>query len=113
MVSGDDVQTETVLSCNALPCLGDLLSHRKMAVRKECCWALSNICAGNQDQKQRLVDQGLFSRISQMLLDEHEGKDVKKEAAWILHNVVDDGSRDQIRHVVERKGVNAIFASLC
>lgn len=52
IVTGDDVQTQVILNCSALPCLHHLLSSSKESVRKEACWTISNITAGNRQQIQ-------------------------------------------------------------
>lgn len=52
IVTGDDVQTQVVLNCSALPCLLNLLSSPRESVRKEACWTVSNITAGNPLQIQ-------------------------------------------------------------
>lgn len=52
IVTGDDVQTQVVLNCSALPCLLHLLGSTKESVRKEACWTISNITAGNRQQIQ-------------------------------------------------------------
>lgn len=52
IVTGDDTQTQLVLDYSALPCLHHLLSSPKETIRKEACWTISNITAGNRDQIQ-------------------------------------------------------------
>lgn len=52
IVTGDDVQTQVILNCSALPCLLHLLSSPRETARKEACWAISNITAGNPQQIQ-------------------------------------------------------------
>lgn len=52
IVTGDDVQTQIVLNCSALPCLLHLLGQPKESIRKEACWTVSNITAGNPLQIQ-------------------------------------------------------------
>lgn len=52
IVTGDDVQTQVVLNCSALPCLLHLLNSSKESIRKEACWTVSNIVAGNPQQIQ-------------------------------------------------------------
>lgn len=46
------MQTQVVLNCSALPCLLHLLSSPRESVRKEACWTVSNITAGNPQQIQ-------------------------------------------------------------
>lgn len=52
IVTGDDVQTQVVLNCSALPCLLHLLGSVKESVKKEACWTISNITAGSRQQIQ-------------------------------------------------------------
>lgn len=59
--------SQVVLNCSALPCLLHLLSSAKESIRKEACWTISNITAGNRGQiqvmqaRRRLI--GLFLRV--------------------------------------------------
>lgn len=43
---------QVVLNCSALPCLLHLLSSPKESIKKEACWTISNITAGNRAQIQ-------------------------------------------------------------
>lgn len=52
IVTGDDVQTQIVLNCSALHCLYHLLNSSQESIRKEACWTISNITAGNPQQIQ-------------------------------------------------------------
>lgn len=51
-MTGDDIQTQVVLNCSVLPCLLSLLGSPKETIRKEACWTISNITAGNKNQIQ-------------------------------------------------------------
>lgn len=53
IVTGDDMQTQIIINCGALPCLLNLLttSHKK-SIKKEACWTISNITAGTKEQIQ-------------------------------------------------------------
>ncbi|OWK01418.1 hypothetical protein Celaphus_00018824 [Cervus elaphus hippelaphus] len=48
-----------ILNCSALPCLLHLLSSSKESIRKEACWTVSNITAGNRAQIQVFGSLGL------------------------------------------------------
>jgi importin subunit alpha-1 len=52
IVTGDDIQTQVVLNCSVLSCLLHLLGTSKESIRKEACWTVSNITAGNRQQIQ-------------------------------------------------------------
>ncbi len=42
-----------IINNQALPCLLALLTHNhKKSIKKEACWTISNITAGNKDQIQ-------------------------------------------------------------
>lgn len=44
--------SQVILNCAALPCLLHLLSSPKESIKKEACWTVSNITAGNRAQIQ-------------------------------------------------------------
>jgi len=54
IVTGSDLQTRQVVEGGALPKLFQLLSHDKKVVRREVCWTLSNITAGEVAQVRTL-----------------------------------------------------------
>ena len=52
LVTGTDTQTDAVINSQQdqlhfLPLIFQLLKHEKKPVRREVCWTLSNITAGN------------------------------------------------------------------
>ena len=52
ILTGDDIQTQIVINCSALPALQLLLQYPEYSIKKEACWAISNITAGNKVQIQ-------------------------------------------------------------
>lgn len=46
IVTGDDMQTQVVVAAGGLNCFVQLIQHPKKAIRKEACWAISNVTAG-------------------------------------------------------------------
>ena len=62
IVTGDDMQTQVIISCGALTCLLHLLkTAQKKSIKKEACWTISNITAGTKDQIQAVIDAGAIS----------------------------------------------------
>ncbi len=49
-----------MINLNALPCLRALLESPRKGIRKEACWTISNITAGNKQQIQNVMDEGIF-----------------------------------------------------
>jgi importin subunit alpha-1 len=62
IVTGDDVQTQVVINCSALSALLSLLSSPKDGIRKEACWTISNITAGNTTQIQVNVGKAMLCK---------------------------------------------------
>ncbi|MCI16442.1 importin subunit alpha-1-like, partial [Trifolium medium] len=52
IVTGDDMQTQRIIDLKALPLLLNLLIHNENDIKKEACWTISNITAGNDEQIQ-------------------------------------------------------------
>jgi len=101
IVTGDDVQTQIIINCAALPCLLRLLTEpHKKSIKKEACWTVSNITAGNKDQIQAIIDANIIPPLVHLLAAAEF--DIKKEAAWALSNATSGGSHQQIRYLVSQ-----------
>ena len=85
-----------MISCNALRSLLSLLSSPKKSIRKEACWTISNITAGNKAQIQAVIDEGLIPPVLYILNTAEF--DIKKEAAWAISNACSGGTPEQIRY---------------
>ena len=99
IVTGDDMQTQIIINCGALPCLLNLLqtTHKK-SIKKEACWTLSNITAGTKDQIQAVFDAGIIPPLVHLLATAEF--DIKKESAWAISNATSGGTREQIKYLV-------------
>jgi len=95
IVSGDESETDAIVNCNALPAMMTLLNHEKTSLRKDVCWAISNIAAGNTAQIQKIIDcQGLLNKLVSLLkTDQFE---IKKECSWALSNLTTTCSPEQV-----------------
>jgi len=72
----------------------------KKSIRKEACWTISNITAGNKQQIQTIIDANIIPHLIQLL--SHAEYEIKKEAAWALSNATSGGAPDQIRYLVSQ-----------
>jgi len=77
-----------------------LLSSPKKGIRKESCWTISNITAGNKTQIQAVIDANIIPPLVQLLSNAEF--DIKKEAAWAISNATSGGTADQIRYLVNQ-----------
>eukprot|EP01083_Nonionella_stella_P289723 985926_1 len=91
IVTGDDLQAQAVLNAGGLDALAKLIHHEKDSIRKDVCWALSNITAGNSDQINQVFQLGLAQSIIHLLCDDNNF-DVKTEALWAISNAVCRGT---------------------
>ena len=90
-----------IIHCNALQCLlGLLTANLKKSIKKEACWTISNITAGNKDQIQAIIEAGIIPPLINLLGTAEF--DIKKEAAWAISNATSGGSHAQIRFLVEQ-----------
>ena len=99
IVSGNDTQTQTVI---ALPLLAHLLVSPEHSIRKETCWTLSNITAGNVQHIDAVLKSGIVPQLVAML--SNSPLEIRKEVRWALSNAISGGSDEQIHFLVE-KGV--------
>lgn len=101
IVTGDDMQTQCIISHQALPCLANLLtSNHKKSIKKEACWTISNITAGNNDQIQAVIGADIFGPLVHLL--QNAEFDIKKEAAWAISNATSGGTHEQIKYLVSQ-----------
>eukprot|EP00961_Rhodomonas_salina_P170284 2295102-Rhodomonas_salina.2 len=112
IASGDDHQTQTLIDGAVLPHLARLLSSDKTKVRKETCWALSNVTAGNAQQIEDVIKtDGLVQGL--IHLASTSGWDVRKEALWAVSNATSTGRDAHIQYLVEQGCLAAFVANLC
>ena len=110
IVTGDALQTQLILNCNALPCLQAMLNSHKKGIRKEACWTISNITAGNKDQIQQVIENNLVPPLIQMLANAEF--DIRKEAAWGISNATSGGTPEQIKYLVVQGCIPPLCALL-
>ncbi|KAG6647964.1 hypothetical protein I3843_07G112300 [Carya illinoinensis] len=101
IVTGDDMQTQCIINHQALPRLLNLLTQNyKKSIKKEACWTISNITAGNINQIQAVIEAGIIGPLLQLL--QNAEFEIKKEAAWALSNATSGGTHDQIKYFVSQ-----------
>ncbi|OTF70281.1 importin subunit alpha-4-like protein [Euroglyphus maynei] len=100
IVTGTDDQTQFVLDSNVLVYLPSLLNHTKEKIKKEALWFLSNITAGRVDQIQTLIDHNIIPTIIENL--DRGSFQLQREAAWAISNMTMNGTKEQVRYLVEQ-----------
>merc|ERR1711916_422065 len=107
LIYWNDVQTQCVLNCAVLPCLLYLLGSPKENIKKEACWTISNITAGNKHQIKAVIDANLIAPLIEILNTSTYYK-TRKEAAWAISNLTSGGSPEHIRYIVSRGAIKPL-----
>lgn len=79
-----------------------LLSSPKDGLRKEACWTISNITAGNCAQIQAVIDANIIPPLINIL--QHADFKTRKEACWAISNATSGGLNkpEQIKYLVSQ-----------
>lgn len=110
IVSGDNSQTQCMIDADVIPALGGILSSTNKQIRREACWALSNIAAGDTRQVSALFDAtpSVFPKIMDLM--KSGPKDIQREALWVVANCLETCSWDHILYLVD---MLRVFRPLC
>jgi hypothetical protein len=108
--SGNDAQTEMLISSGFLDYALTLLNNKSTNIQKDTCWALSNVCAGSSDQIDAVIrkepDGGLLSALIQIA--DKAKWEIRKEAAWSLANIVTNGTDKHQKYFVHLGGFSPL-----
>jgi len=118
-ITGDnDSHAQIIIDNNVLPSLLNLLSSTSAHILQEACSIISNITAGTEDQIQAVIDSGVLPKmismlsngpLLQQLVSDDVGsscetfmRSIRREAAWVIVNAVDNGSTKQVEYLVNQ-----------
>jgi importin subunit alpha-1 len=107
IVTGDEVQTQVIINHGALESLQFVLDSTRKVLKKEACWAVSNVMAGNKEQIQASIDANLVPQLV-TILKNGTNKETKREACWALSNTTSGGTPEQILWLIR----NAVIPEL-
>lgn len=113
IVSGNEGQTQHMLELpqNMLGALTKLMDHDKKAIRKETCWALSNVAAGTPAQISSVLSvHGLPEKLINIIRSDLF--EVKREAAWAVSNSLSGGNFEHIKRMVNAGAIAALVSLL-
>jgi importin subunit alpha-6/7 len=111
VVSGSDDLTEAAIAAGCLDPMPVLLLHEKRNIRREACWAVSNIAAGTKDQIAKLVHTpGLIASVHKQASQAEWF--VRKEAAWVISNAANSARAKDIEFMVHNGAFTAIVSLL-
>ena len=112
VLTGDEEQTEVIISCGILPCFTKLFEHPKSGMRKEVMWALSNITAGRL-QIQAVIDAEIFPKLFIMLSPaRNEVVEVKKEMYFVIANALTGAYDHQMKYLIDQGVIQQLCGGL-
>ena len=101
-MTGSDVQTQSVIDAGGLAACAALTRHERRNVRREACWAASNVAAGTAAQISQLA--GTPGMVPNLVHQLDKGDwNVQKEAVWALSNMITSGGDDVVHFAVASK----------
>ena len=113
LLTGNEDQTQMVISCGVLSHFTKLFAHPKKAIRKEVMWAISNITAGTKNQIQAVIDAEIFPKLLIMLSPAcEEAPEVKKEMYYICTNALAEGDNDQMQYLIDQGVIQQLCGGL-
>lgn len=90
----NDKFTTLLISYGLLNCMNNVLNHERPTIRKEACWTLSNVLAGQESHIMAVLNAGLIPVVVDMLEDKRQ--DIVREATWCIANGVSGSNQSQI-----------------
>jgi hypothetical protein len=67
LTGGNDVQTQRLIEEGIIYLFKQLLEEDEVKILKEALWGLSNICAGTVSQIQKVYDEGLITKVFELI----------------------------------------------
>jgi importin subunit alpha-6/7 len=66
LLSGNDVQTQTLINEGVIDLYKGLIEETDTGIIKEILWGISNICGGTVSQIEKVYDSGVFNRVLEL-----------------------------------------------
>jgi hypothetical protein len=110
--SDDEALTQAILNSGVLSIMLDCISDVRAAVRKESCFALSNLCGGPPQQIQQIIDAKLISPLILLVKSSSTDFETRREATWCLANTTNKATPQQIAYMVSQGLLFAVCEQL-
>ena len=105
---GSNLQKQFIINYNTLPSLLTLLLSPKKSIRKEACWAISNITAGNEEQIHAVIEANIIPSLMQLWANS-ESLDVREETARAISSATSGGNAEQIKLLVSHGCIGPLY----
>eukprot|EP00826_Nyctotherus_ovalis_P048825 TRINITY_DN5797_c0_g1_i10.p1 TRINITY_DN5797_c0_g1~~TRINITY_DN5797_c0_g1_i10.p1 ORF type:complete len:297 (+),score=93.00 TRINITY_DN5797_c0_g1_i10:897-1787(+) len=98
VTTGSDAETQTVIDAGGLEVLRHTMQSAFLSLRKESCWAVSNIAAGSVLQTRQILEAGLLPVVAKILRE--DDVKVRTEAAWVVTNLTNKMESSSVEWIV-------------
>jgi len=110
MAFGNQKQTRALIDAGVVPLLKQLLSSTsRRSLGSDVCWVLSNIVKDSVENIQAVIDGGLVEDVIELLKKNHNQRvNIKREALWVLANIVSGGTSNQVKTLAHLGAIEAL-----
>mmetsp|Transcript_27034 Transcript_27034/g.51151 ORF Transcript_27034/g.51151 Transcript_27034/m.51151 type:complete len:579 (-) Transcript_27034:264-2000(-) len=92
--------TQDLLEAGALDVFNKILSNpARKGMKKEACWLVSNVAAGEPHQVQALINADVLPTIVWLISTAEF--EIRREACWVLTNCTMQATVDQVKYMVK------------
>ena len=110
IASCSEEQTQMLLNNNILQEIEQFLTCEKKVIKRETCWLLSNITAGNGIQVACVVNN--FSIIEKLFQCCNDSYEVKKEAFFSIRNAISKSESKELQQLLNFRVIELLLEML-
>ncbi|OMJ69073.1 hypothetical protein SteCoe_33310 [Stentor coeruleus] len=92
-------QAQKILELGFLDCVNKLLTQKKIALKKEILWILSNITSGSDEQIKQVLNHSCIGIVIKCLED--PDIEIRNEAIWVISNATNAQDKNLVLKIIE------------
>lgn len=106
ITTGSDEETQAVVDAKGIDALKFAMQVPFTMLRKDACWTISNIAAGNPAQVAIVIEADIIPLVCKILREDE--LIVKSEAIWILTNLANVVETSLLKYVITAELMNLL-----
>jgi len=110
ITTGTDAETQMVINAGGIEALKHAMQGPYVGLRKDACWAMSNITVENIDQINQVLKADVIPLVCKILRE--DDMIVKEEATWIITNLSSVINAESIERIMNSELISLLPALL-